>query len=150
MRTRTIPLTVFRLNEFIEAYAECHRWCTATDEDGSLAVYLLDGPGDTPTPSHENRILEAELVENGKLVFLPFHEPMVGDQVKCLDGSVYVENEDVPKLDIGEADAYGYLMELRQGDITIRGALYDGSSGPVPTLEVQEECGVFDERMDDR
>jgi hypothetical protein len=41
-----------------------------------------------------------------------------------------------------------YLVEVREGEVTIRGVLYDGSSGPMPTVEVQEECGVFDERME--
>jgi hypothetical protein len=121
------------------------RW-SATDEHASVAVYL-DRPGDTPMPAHERRNLEAELIENGRLVFFPFHEPITGDEVKCLDGSVYVEDEDDRQLDIVESDAYGYLVEVREGQITIRGALYDGSSGPVPTV-VQDECGVFDERME--
>ena len=57
--------------------------------------------------------------------------------------SVYVEDEDVPQLDIDVADAYGYLLQVRGGQITIRGALYDGGSGPAPTLEVQDKCAVF-------
>ena len=72
----------------------------------------------------------AEPLENSKLVFFPFHEPITGDEVKCLDGSVYVEDDDEPQLGVGAADGYGYLMQVRDGQITIRGALYDGSSGP--------------------
>jgi hypothetical protein len=60
---------------------------------------------------------------------------------------VFTDDEDDPQLDIGEADAYGYLLEVREGQTTIRGALYDGSSGPAPTLEIVEDSGVFDERM---
>ena len=54
-------------------------------------------------------------MENGRQVFIPFHEPITGDEVTCLDGSVYVDDEDDPKLDIGVADAYGYLVEVRDG-----------------------------------
>ena len=98
-------------------------------------------------PSNEERDLEAELVDNGKLVLFPSHEPITGDELKRLDSSMYGDDEDDPKLDIGVAEAYGYLVEVRDGQITIRGALYDGSSWPAPTLEVVDECRVFDEWM---
>jgi hypothetical protein len=66
----------------------------------------------------------------------------------CRDGWVYVEDENAAKLDIGEADAYGYLVEVREGEIRIQGALYDAGSGPVPIVEVKDRCGLFDERME--
>ena len=66
--------------------------------------------------------------------------------MKCLDGSVYIDDEDDPRLDIGVGDACGYLLQVRDGQVTIRGALYDGGSG-APTVAVVDECGVFDERM---
>ena len=63
--------------------------------------------------------------------------------MNCLGGSGDVDER--PKLDISMADSYGYLVQVRDGQVTIRGAIYDGSSGPV--VEVQEKCGVFEERM---
>ena len=45
------------------------------------------------------------------------------------------------------ADAYGYLLQVRDGQVTICATLYDGSSGPVATLRVVGAWGVFDERM---
>ena len=89
-----------------------------------------------------------ELIENHKLVFFPFHEPITADEIKCLDGSTYIDDEDDPKIDIGVADNYGYLVEVREGSITFYPALYDGSSGPLPSLTVQHECGVFDDQME--
>ena len=147
MGTRTIPLSEFRLDDFLAAYTAFHRRWSGTDDLGSAAVYLVDKLGDTPMPSDEERDLAASLVENGRLVFFPFHEPITGDEVKCLDGSVVVDDADDPQLDIGVADSYGYLVEVRDRQITIRRALYDGSSGPVPTVEVVDGGGVFDERM---
>jgi hypothetical protein len=147
METRSYPLTDFRLAEFLAAYTEFYQWWSSSDEDGSVAVCLLDRLGEIPMPSNEQRDLRAELVEHGRLVFFPFHEPITGDEVKCLDGSVYVDDEEDPRLDIGVADIYGCLFEVCEGQVTIRGALCEASSGPVPTLEIVDECGVFDERM---
>jgi hypothetical protein len=98
-------------------------------------------------PWNEEREVEVELAEHGRLVFFPFHEPIARDEVKCLDGSVYVDDEDEAQLDIDVADSYGYVVEVRGGQIAIRGALYDGSSGPAPTPQMVEECGVLEERM---
>ena len=51
MRNRTIPLSKFRLGDFLAAYTEFYRGWSGADEDGSVAVYLLDNLGDTPVRS---------------------------------------------------------------------------------------------------
>lgn len=148
MQNRTFPLSAFALGEFIAAYTEFYCWWSGSEVDGSVAVSLLDRFGSTPTPSNEERDLTVELIDQGKLVFFPFHEPVTADEIKCLDGRTYLGDEDDPQIDIGVADSYGYLAEVREGSITFYPALYDGSSGPLPSLNVQHECGVFDDQME--
>ena len=145
MESRTFPLTEFALADFIAAYTDFYQWWSGADEDGSVAVYLAEAFGEPPTPSNEAKDLEAELIGQGMLVFFPFHEPITSDQVKCLDGGIYVEDES--PLEIGEADAYGFLVQVSGGDIIVHPALHDGSSGPAPTLNIEHRCGALDERM---
>lgn len=145
MQNRTFPLSAFALGEFLATFAEFYQWWSESELDGSVAVSLLDRFGDTPVPSHKDRDLAEALIEHGKLAFFPFHEPITSDQIKCLDGGTC---EDDPEIEIGVPDSYGYLVEVRDGTITFYPVLYDGSSGPLPSLDLQHECGVFDARME--
>lgn len=148
MQNRTFPLSAFALGEFIAAFTEFYCWWSESEVDGSVAVSLLDRFGNTPTPSNEERDLTVELIDHGKLVFFPFHEPITADEIKCLDRSTFLDDEADSKIDIGVSDSYGYLVEVREGAITFYPASYDGSSGPHPSLDVQHECGVFDDQME--
>lgn len=147
MENRSFSFDGGLLKDFIEAYADFHRWWTDSDVDGGMAVSLLERMGDTPIPSEDERDLEADL-NAGMLIFFPFHEPVTDGVVKCLDGTTLEDDQDDPKIDIGVADSYGYLVEVNGGTLTFYPALYDGSSGPLPTVNVQHRCGVFDDKMD--
>ena len=147
MQNQSFPLSAFALGQFLAAYTEFYQWWSESEVDGSLAVSLIDRFGDTPVPSHKECDWAEMLIDHGKLVFFPFHEPITDDEIKCLDGSTYQDDEDDANIDIGVADNYGYLVEVRDGTITFYPALNDGSSGPLPTVDVQHECGVFDEQM---
>ena len=51
------------------------------------------------------------------------------------------------EFDIGVADGYGFLVEVRDGNVNLHPALYDGSSGPIPSIDLQAHCSVMDEKM---
>ena len=99
--------------------------------------------GDVPMPRNEDRDLISELTELGWLLFFQLHEPLANDTAQCIDGS----REPSEAFDIGVADGYGFLVEVRDGNVHLHPALYDGSSGPVPSLDLQALCSVLDEKM---
>jgi len=83
------------------------------------------------------------LTERGWLLFFQLHEPLVDDTVLCIDGS----REPSDDFDIDVADGYGFLVEVRNEIVTLHPAFYDGSSGPIPSLELQAHCSVMDAKM---
>jgi hypothetical protein len=54
--------------------------------------------------------------------------------VSGLDGSLYVVDEGDPQLDIGVADAYGYVLQVRNSQIAMR-----NWGGLVPALGRQRQ-----------
>ncbi len=100
--------------------------------------------GDTPMPLYEERNLQEELVDRGWLLFFQMHEPLVEETVLCIDGTRLPSEA----FDIGDADGYGFLVEVHENQISLHPALYDGSSGPVPTLDLQAHCSVLDQPME--
>ena len=141
--TITVPLAAFDLEGFIDAYRAFYRsWAgDALDPDG--AVLIAERFGDVPMPLYEGRDLIEELTERGWLLFFQLHEPLADDTVLCIDG----RHEPSDAFDIGVADGYGFLVEVRDGNVNLRPALYDGSSGPVPSIDLQAHCSVMDEKM---
>ena len=82
--------------------------------------------GDVPMPLYEDRDLLEEL-KQGWLLFFQLHEPLADEKVFCIDGSRELSDA----FDIDVADGYGLLVELKDGNISLHPAFYDGSSGEV-------------------
>jgi hypothetical protein len=76
-----------------------------------------------------------QLTERGWLLFFQLHEPLADDTALCIDGS----REPSDKFDIGVADGYGFLVEVRDGQVNLHPALYNGS-GPMPSIDHQAHC----------
>ena len=111
--------------------------------DPDASVTVMKRFGDVPMPLYEDRDLFAELTELGWLLFFQVHEPLADDTALCIDGS----REPSDNFDIGVADGYGFLVEVRDGQVHLHPALYDGSSGPMPSIDLQAHCSVLDEKM---
>jgi hypothetical protein len=84
------------------------------------------------------------LLEHQAKVFFPMHEPLADEMALCIDGA----RRRVEDFDIGVADAYGFLVEVHDGQVSLHPALYDGSSGPLPTITLQGQCSVLDGCME--
>jgi hypothetical protein len=141
--TLTVPLDHFNLKGFLEGYRQFYRAWAGEDAHADASVPVLHTFGDTPQPVYDNRDLVGELVNRGWLLFFAMHEALVDDTALCIDGL----RRETEAFDIGPADAYGFLVEVRDGRVSLHPALYDGSSGPVPTVEFQGHCNVLDELM---
>ena len=144
--TITVPLAKFDLPGFLDAYREFYRsWAgdNTDDVDADKSVTVCERFVDVPLPVYEDRDLISELTERGWLLFFQLHEPLVDDTVLCIDGS----REPSDDFDIDVADGYGFLVEVRSGIVTLHPAFYDGSSGPIPSLELQAHCNVMDAKM---
>ena len=157
METITIPLERFELDRFVAAYEQFHG-----GRPGGAAC-VMERSGDTPVPlsnidtdeivrgaSPDRGPIQRMVLDGQKLVFLDFHEAFADTNVRCLDGDTYDDDEapsDSDRLDIGVADSYGYVVEVRDGNVNLYSGLYDGSSGPFPTVELQHKNGIFDQRM---
>ena len=140
--TTTVPIHSFDLQGFLDAYRAFYRsWSGEADAD--LSVTVAKRFGDVPMPLYEDRDLLEEL-EQGWLLFFQLHEPLADEKVLCIDGSRELSD----RFDIGVADGYGFLVEVRDGNVNLHPALYDGSSGPMPSIDLQAHCSVMDEKME--
>ena len=142
IETITVPFDQFDLTGFIEAYRSFYRqWSGVADADASVIV--LEKFDNIPMPVLEDRDLFEELLELKWKLFFFLNQLLADDTTLCIDGE-YRNSED---FDIGVADGYGYLIEVHDDKISLHPALYDGSSGPFPTLTLQGHCSVMDECM---
>ena len=133
----------FDLDAMFEAYCDFVRsW--DYDVDPVESVILLDGFDAVPMPNYDGIAPRSALVEDGTLVFLGLHQTPADDTTLCVDGT----HEDSDNLDIGLGDVYGILVELRDGTLSIHPALYDGSSGPRPSVTIQGTCSCMEKRID--
>lgn len=114
------------------------------DVPAEACASLAEGLDATPVPNDEEVDLQSALLEDGLWVFLPIHEPCVEDVFRCIDGRKYKTK----KFDIGEMDSYGVLLEPRGKQIALHPALYDGSSGPFPTLKIDETASVVEKALE--
>jgi hypothetical protein len=142
--TITIPAFAFDLHGFIGAYRSFYRSWAGDEMNPDQSVPVMERFGDTPMPLYDERDLCNELTDRRWLLFFQMHEPLAGDTALCIDGT----REPCGNFDIGVADGYGFLVEIHEGQISLHPALYDGSSGPFPTLDLQAHCSVLDERME--
>jgi hypothetical protein len=143
IETLTVPQERFDLEAFLESYRQFYREWAGDGIDPDASVLVIETFDSTPTPLFEDRDLAEELVERGWKLFFQVHEPLAPEVVLCIDGKRRLTED----FDIGEADGYGFLVEVHDGQISLHPALYDGSSGPYPHIEVQGRCSVLDESM---
>lgn len=141
--TITTPLQKFDLQGFVDAYREFYRSWSGDDIDPDHSVTVAERFGDVPMPLYEDRDLVSELTERRWLLFFQLHEPLADDTALCIDG----KREQADDFDIGVADGYGFLVEVADGNVNLHPALYDGSSGPMPSIDLQAHCSVMDEKM---
>jgi len=76
-------------------------------------------------------------------VFFSMHEPLVGDAALAIDG----KRRPCHSFGIRRTDAFGWLVEVRDEQVSLHPALYDASSVPAPTLDLRARCGPLDECM---
>ena len=141
--TITVPLANFDLAGFLDAYRRFYRAWAGDELDPDGSVLVAKQFRDVPMPVDEDRDLVAELTERGCLLFLQLHEPVADDTVVCIDGTRVTSDA----FDIGVADGYGFVVEVRDKTVNLHPALYDGSSGPMPSIDLQAQCSVMDEKM---
>lgn len=141
--TITVPLDEFDLRGFIDAYREFYRSWADDDISPDQSVTVAERFGDVPMPVYDDRDLFEELTEQAWLLFFQLHEPLAAETAFCIDG----KREQSEEFDIGVTGAYGFLVEVHDGQVSLHPALYDGSSGPLPRFDLQAHCSVMDEKM---
>jgi hypothetical protein len=90
----------------------------------------------------------SELVKGDKLFFFGFSDPDVGEPIRCADGKAYKYKYDGDsdfRLG-GETDVVGYLVQVKNGMVTIKSAIHSFGGCPVPPAFVQivPDCDVFE------
>ena len=137
-----VPLDEYDLAGFIDAY----RTFYATYSEAEFAdqsIPMLREHAGIPENDYGERDPLAELLSGEWKLFFQMHEPLVDDDALCIDG----ERRDSDDFDIGESDAYGFLVEVIDGNVHLQPALYDGSSGPFPSITLQGTCSVVEDAM---
>jgi hypothetical protein len=144
----TVPIADFQLEPFIHEYTRFYRKYSGSDDvlEGTVAMERF---GDTPSSCPLEEALSEEqslvhcLLELGLKVFFMMHEPPADERFLCIDGKRRKSDD----LDIGVDDGYGFLVEVDGDTISLHPALYDGSSGPVPRIDLQGTCSILEEPM---
>ncbi|MDA0661012.1 MAG: hypothetical protein O3C60_19590 [Planctomycetota bacterium] len=138
-----VPLQLFDLEGFVSAYRAFFNKYAGNDIDANEAVCLMASFEDIPMPNHDGLDPVDLILNNNIMVFFQLHESLADEKSLCIDGKY--RNAD--GFDIGVADGYGFLVALEDHKITLYSALYDGSSGPFPTITLQGTCSVLEDCM---
>ena len=142
----TVSLDTFDLRGFVDTCADFHKTLSG---GGCFPASLLGivKHGDTPSQAFDDDadvedVMAMLQAGEAKLFFL-MHEPIADNKFLCIDG----EHRDSDDVDIGVADGYGYLVEVDDLSVSLHPALYDGSSGPYPRIDLQGTCSVLEKPM---
>ena len=135
----------FDLQGFIDAYREFYRSWAGANNNPDYSVTVAKWCGDVPMPLCEDRDLVEELTDRGWLLFFQIHDPLADDAALCIDG----QREQSEEFDIGVADGYGFLVKVSTGNVNLHPSLYDGSSGRMPSINLQAHCSMMNEELKD-
>ncbi|MEZ6141698.1 MAG: hypothetical protein R3B84_14090 [Zavarzinella sp.] len=139
----SVPLREFDLDGFVNAYRAFYNKWAGDDTDANCSVCFMESFASIPMPNHDGLDLVYVILNKKMMVFFQLHEPLVDEKALCIDG----ERRKTDDFDIGLADGYGFLVELEDQHITLYPALYDGSSGPLPTITLQGTCALLEKWM---
>ena len=138
------------LEAFLDAYKTAvGLWDEYLANDPYAICSIMENFDDTPMPAAnidetDRKDLASRLADDDWLVFFPMHQAAADEHVRCIDGSEAATDD----LDIGVADAYGFLVEVRDGQVHFHPAFYDGSSNMRPKIDLQAHCSVLDDKME--
>lgn len=131
-----------------------------------------DEPNDLENCLDHNVLLKA--LEDGKCLFFSFSDVNFGEPIRCANGKAYLlldddyvnendedENdedeyeiivaEDYNDSDFcfGDVDCLGYLLEKKGDQLIINTAINAGGCcpGPGPSIDIKEDCYIFDQPM---
>ena len=139
----TVPLEQFDLDGFIEAVRKVARKWVSRGRGPDACVLVMEKFDYPPVTVFEGRELVEELVARGWKLFFPTHEPAAAERPLCIDG----KRRKADDFELGEADNYGFLVEVHGDHISLHPALYESGGGPFPAITLQGRCGVLDACM---
>ena len=139
----TVPLEQFDLAGFIKAFRKVARKWVSRETGPDACVLVMEEFDHPPVTVFEGRELVEELVGRGWKLFFPMHEPAAAERPLCIDG----KRRKADDFELGEADNYGFLVEVHGDRISLHPALYESGYGPFPTITLQGRCGVLDDCM---
>jgi len=106
--------------------------------------------GDMPEydEDKDERNLFYELKDEGKQLYFAFSNVGIEESINCADGKEYEIDED-SDFGLGEATV-GYLLKFKDGELIINSAMdcAGGCMVPPPSINIVEDCDVFDEPME--
>ncbi|MGV8984381.1 hypothetical protein [Clostridium sp.] len=119
--------------------------------DYDYLVAWVDREGGYPQYNDENQERDylTELKKEGKMLYFYFSDVNTEDPIKCADGCEY-EIDRHSRFGLGHSDTVGYLLNYKEGELSINSAINFGESGPgpFPSINIREDCDVFDEPME--
>ena len=150
MKQLTVPISEFDLSTFIKDILKFNKTVVSKEVDPSYAIVVVSEIGGIPNygPESGGRDIYSELVDEGKRLFLPFSSSNIGEPMPCADGNSYEIDED-SDFCMGDIDCVGYLVEKEGDNLLIQSAINAGGGCPVPppSVELLEDCDVFEDGM---
>lgn len=119
--------------------------------DTDYAILKVHEVGKSPIEPelNEKRDYLKELKESNFL-FFTFSDVNIGNIILCADGNEYeLDDEDDSDLCMGDNDSLGFLIQYKNGQLIINSANHSiGSCTMPPSIDIIEDCSVFDEGME--
>jgi hypothetical protein len=139
----TVPLQHFDLTGFIKAFRKVAVKWVGPEIGPDASVLIMEKFDYPPETVFEGRKLVEELVDRGWKLFFPTHEPAAAERPLCIDG----KRRSADDFWLGEADNYGFLVEVHDDQISLHPALYESVCSQFPRITLQGRCGVLDDCM---
>ncbi|HEY8889651.1 MAG TPA: hypothetical protein VIM70_05315 [Clostridium sp.] len=118
--------------------------------DSDYAVAWIDKAGGFPgyDVDKKERDYQMELKEEGKMLYFYFSDVDSGDPINCANGKKYTLDK-YSNFSLSVSTTIGYLLKYKDGEIIINSAMNSGepSLGPLPSIDLYDDCDVFDEPM---
>lgn len=147
MKEIIVPIEKFDFQRFEDKSIEFAKQVLDTD----YAVAWVEKSGDIPEYeiNYLDRSSLLEALNQGKALFFMFTNTNTGDSINCVDGEGY-EIDEESDFCLGDADCVGYLLQIKNGVLTINSAVNSGGACtfPPPSLDIEINCDVFDKPME--
>lgn len=147
MKSIKCKLNDFEFDKFVKDMIRFYRKITDPGIHPSSWITRVKKPGGAPEfgpDKGRNKVMKE--LESGLWLFFPFCGPNVGEPFLCADGKSR-EIDEGGDFCLGDVDEAGYLLGLKNNQLTIHSAVQSLSCMPVASVDIVRKCGPLEKPM---